>query len=368
MNERDRGMVGVLAAMMIIACDGSGGARDAPMADGGGSDAPIPIDAPALDAPSADDAPAMGTDAPGTDAPATVELVPCPTSGDGAIEAPADCFAFSPEDAGAPPGGVNGEENHYALAPSGTPRGRLVVYMVGSLGTPAVSVRDPVANVYTTLAAAGFHVISLSYRSAAIVGMVCAGETACFGPTRRALITGEHQTGEASTGLSDLRGDEGILDRLDRALAHLVAGDPGGGWDAYVRPGARPEDRIAWSEIITAGHSQGGGHAAYLGRMFELARVVQLSSTCDGVSDASPAAWTTEPELFATDTATRYVGFAAATDTTLCGPHAAVWEAMGLDPSRRFDDATVCGDSGGAHGCTVACEENLARLPGMFTE
>lgn len=335
-------------------------------------DAPTPIDDAMLaDAPFVDDVPelddAPSGDAPTADAPVATSLTPCPTSGDGAITAPGPCWVFSPEDAGAPPGGVNGTDDHYALEPAGTPRGRLVVYMVGSLGTPRSSLRDPAQNVYVTLASAGYHVISLSYRSAAIVGMVCAGEPDCYGPTRRALITGEHQTGEASTGLAGLRIDEGILDRLDRALAVLVAAEPDGGWDAFVSSGATTLEHIRWSSVIAAGHSQGGGHAAYLGRMVSLARVVQLSSTCDGVGADVPATWTTEPELFATDPALRYVGFAAESDG-LCGAHAAVWEAMGLDPSRRHDDATVCAGASGAHGSTVGCPENLARLPAMFAE
>lgn len=340
---------------------------DATPADGGplvdasstAGDAATSSDDAAFDAATSSDDAGLGADA------AMPSLSECPTTGDGAIDAPAACFAFTPEEAGAAPGGVHGDDPHYALEPAGTARGLLVVYMSGSFGIPSGAVNDPDDNVYTQLAGAGFHVLSLAYRSTATVGSMCAGLDTCFGPTREALLRGTPMEGQATTGLDDLREDEGILPRLDAALALLAAARPEAGWDAFRTEGGSVDERIVWSNVVAAGHSQGGGHAAYIGRLFPVHRVVQLASTCDEV-DGVAAAWTRSPDTFATSPADAYVGFASPLDTTVCPAHATVWEALGLDASRRFDDAVSC--AGGAHAAPIVCPENLARLPGMFAD
>lgn len=300
-------------------------------------------------------------------------LARCPTSGRGAIVAPGPCHVFTPTRAGSDRTGDNAMAYHYALEPNGAPRGELVLYLNASLATPAAQIADPTQNFYSALAADGFHVLALAYRSTAVVAVMCKSDAGCYGASRETLIRGTHIDGAASA-LSDMHEDEGVVFRLDAALRLLARERPQAGWDRFIEGSASsPAERIVWSHISAAGHSQGGGHAAHLGRLFALRRVVQLSSTCDAV-DGSPAPWTAASEPWATSPATAFYGLAAPTtfangkpsggDTT-CAYHAAVWRNMGMDSAHEHDDALICAGQTD-HASVIQCAVNAPRWAPLF--
>lgn len=307
---------------------------------------------------------------------AAVPTLPsCPTTGKGAILAPGPCFVFTPAQAGASTLGDNADVLQYALEPSVAPKGALVVQLNGSLGSPAGQIADPTKNFYDAAALAGFHVLGLAYKSTAIVGVLCNNAPACFGPTRRTIVTGAYAPGAPSS-LANTRLDEGIVMRVALDLKLLIAAHPGGGWETFVADATSndPLKYVAWSKVIASGHSQGGGHAAYLAQVVPLRRVVQLSSTCDE-SGGVPAPWTQGSQPWLVSPKTSFVGFAAPTiftgptptsgDTT-CPYHAAVWQAMGLDPSRMHDDAAVCTKFGNSHGASIECVDKFPRWAGLL--
>jgi hypothetical protein len=306
--------------------------------------------------------------------PRSSALASCPASGNGAIVAPGPCFVFTPAQAGASTLGANANTNHYALEPTtANARGVLVVHLNGSLGSPAGQVATPNQNLYSALAADGFHVLGLSYRSTAIVGTLCRDDAACFEPTRRSLVLGTLEAG-APPALDDMRADEGIVARIDAAVRLIAGARRAGRWDQFIDTnGSEPATRVRWDRLIASGHSQGGGHAAFLGLLFPVRRVVQLSSTCDAVG-ATPAPWTAARSPWATSPATAFVGFAAPTSfsssgvatggDTICPAHLAVWQNMGLALSRQHDDASVCAT--GAHSATIACTANAARWARLY--
>ncbi len=349
-------------------------APDAAVSDAaeGGPDADLPAAQVEPDAGAGPDAAQPPDAARPVDAGAP--LTPCPTSGAGAILAPGPCVVFTPEQAGASAQGDSATRAQYALGPSGAAKGALVVQLNGSLGTPAGQIAEPARNIYNAASEAGFHVLGLSYKSTLVVGQVCANAPACFEPTRLTLILGTYQAGTPAV-LKGIRPDEGIVFRLEAALRLLAARQPGGGWDQFLtNPTASdPAERIAWPKVISSGHSQGGGHAAMLGKRFPLRQVVQQSSTCDAV-DGAPAPWTAAATAWATDPATRYVGFAAPTTLvngkpegdTLCPYHLAVWQSMGMAPANQHDDAATCGVTGNTHGASIGCVENYARWKALF--
>ena len=315
---------------------------------------------------------ASGTGGAGGSAPA---LTSCPTSGKGAITGSAPCFNFTPEQAGADEVGVNATVAQYALEPSTAAKNGLLVYLNASLASPAIQIADPQKNFYNAAAQAGYHVIALSYRSNDIVGVLCSKDPACFGLVRRTIVTGMLQAG-APASLADMREDEGIVQRLYAALSLVAAARPGKGWDQYRAAPADPDvtKRVAWSKVIAAGHSQGGGHAAYLGLLYPLHRIVQLSSTCDAVN-ATPVPWTDAAGPWAATPATTFVGFAAPTTIangtptggdTICPYHAKVWQNMGLDPSRMHDDAATCGAPGNTHSAVINCTDNYDAWGMLF--
>jgi hypothetical protein len=302
-------------------------------------------------------------------------LSACPTQGAGAIIAPGPCVVFTPAQAGADSTGANANLYQFALEPGGTAKGQLVVHLNGSLGSPVGQIADPQKNIYSALAQAGFHVIGLAYRSTTVVGVLCNGAPACFAPTRRSIVLGTYTTG-APASLASIRADEGIVQRLDAALGLLAAARPTGGWGQFRGAVSDPDvtQRILWPKVIASGHSQGGGHAAFLGSLVPLRRVVQLSSTCDYTSGVA-APWTSATASWATVPQQNFVGFAAPTtfgsgtptagDTT-CPYHFAVWQNMGMHPTRMYDDAATCGATGDTHGASIGCTDNFPRWPTLF--
>ena len=82
-----------------------------------------------------------------------------------------------------------------------------------------------------------------------------------------------------------------ILNRLQKLLVYLVKQDPDGGWGEFVADG-----QPVWSRIVVAGHSQGAGHAAYLGKMFPVDKVLMFSGPQDYFDDLDkPAPWLARP-------------------------------------------------------------------------
>ncbi len=282
----------------------------------------------------------------------------CSTTGAGAVAGDA-CFLLTPAECGLPAGGVNATVDQYALRPVSGARGKLMVFFNGSGGSPRAGTRgSPTDNFYATARAAGLHVLALSYRSDETVGGLCKGNDGCFLPTRRTILTGTYEPG-AATALAGIAVHEGAIARLIAALNALTTADPSGGWGAFLDPAAtKPLEKVRWPLVIAAGHSQGGGHAALMGRAFPLDRVVALSSPCD-TSATGPATWLDPTKAtFATAPATAFHGLGAPGDA-VCPGYPAIWDLLGLGATRRHADAVICAGSA-AHGATLECVENAA--------
>lgn len=317
---------------------------------------------------------ACGGAVPGGGDAGPISLARCPTSGPGGLVTAGTCSVFTPAAAGADPAGQNAIRPHYAVEPSGAASGQLVLLLNGSGGSPGQLVVDPTRNLLDAAAEGAHHVLALSYRSDQAVALLCAGRPDCYGPTRNTLVTGKFTSG-ADSSLADIRVDEGIVPRLAAALGALVAARPGAGWGAFLasRGGAAASQGIAWERIIVSGHSQGGGHAAYLAKLFPVMRVVQFSSTCDAPG-GTPAPWTAADSGWVTSPAAAFFGFSAPTTFTggvpsggdlNCPYHLAVWRNLGMDLSRQADDAAGCAGVG-SHGASIVCSVNYPRWVALF--
>ena len=280
----------------------------------------------------------------------------CATTGKGAVAGDV-CLLLTPAECGL--SGANAAVNQYALRPVTGARGRLMIFFNGSGGSPLAGTKGtPATNFYTTARSAGLHVFAVSYRSDDSIGSLCKGDDACFLPTRRAILTGVSESGTASA-VSSIAPAEGAYARIAGGLTYLAAHDPSGGWDAFFDASkSAPSERIRWSLVIATGHSQGGGHAALIGRSFAIDRVVALSSPCDQTA-AGPASWLDATKsTYATSPAVAFHGIGAPGDT-ICPGYPASWTALGLDASRKHPDAIVCaGSTLGAHSATIECVEN----------
>lgn len=282
----------------------------------------------------------------------------------------ARCFAVLPPETGADPAGANATAAHYVLEPVSGGDGKLVLFLNGSGGSPAGAIGDVQKNVYTAGIAEGHQVIALSYRSGDAVGALCVGADACFLPTRTTLVTGSYQAGAAKQ-VKDILPSEGIHARLELLLQYLVAADPAGAWGTFLGAGGKG---IAWDHVIVSGHSQGGGHAALLGKLHPVARVVAFSSPCDAVN-GTPASWLHGDNTWASLPVDKMMGFSALTEfndagtaisgDTTCTAHAAVWNDLGLSAANKHDDAILCAQSTG-HGATIGCAENFPMLRALY--
>lgn len=154
-----------------------------------------------------------------------------------------------------------------------------LILMIQGTGGSATGMHT-IDSIFATF---GFHVISIDYKNN-VISTVClhSKDTACADNFRREIITGD-----PVSELVTVDSVNSILNRFSAFLTYLSRTDPAGGWDKFIRDG-----KPRWERIIVGGHSQGAGHAAYLGKMFPLARVLIFSGPQDYLEDLHmPAPW-----------------------------------------------------------------------------
>lgn len=194
------------------------------------------------------------------------------------------------------------DDEHYVYTPGSVANGKLVVFLPGTRGKPANATR-----FLSEAARLGYHAIGLAYDTHESAAEHCRDDLACYGEFRKQGVEG---------------GPNAIEHRLVALLAYLDKRHPRDGWGAFLDHGA-----LAYKRIAFAGLSQGGGHAAWIGKHHEVARVIMFGAIVDASRDDQPATWVGEAS--ATPLA-RYVGFRHLGDR-FAARIAANWKALGLD-------------------------------------
>lgn len=217
------------------------------------------------------------------------------------------------------------EPHLIARDPNIPARNRLFLFLCGSFGTPARQ------QLITRFAAQlGYHAINLSYPNSWTVGGLCQDslDPDCHGKVRLDVIDG----GERS-GLVRINPADSIEHRLRALLAERVRTAPDQGWERFITPAGD----IDWSALVIAGHSQGGGHAAILGKRHAVARIIMLAAPVDYVRALHEhARWLSAPGATPPE---RYFGFVHSADQGLERIQRC-WELLGLDrrPLISVDD------------------------------
>jgi hypothetical protein len=163
--------------------------------------------------------------------------------------------------------------------PIAVTKNKLVVVLPSTAGKPMqMQVFDSVA------ANQGFHVIGLMYNNTPDVSSLCENseDEDCFYNTRREVIDGEELSNTMQVDTNHC-----IENRLRAMLSHLHSKYPNEGWGQYLSG-----DNIEWSNVIAAGHAQGAGMAALMGKLYSLDRVVCLAGPNDYSTRYNrPAKW-----------------------------------------------------------------------------
>jgi pimeloyl-ACP methyl ester carboxylesterase len=156
---------------------------------------------------------------------------------------------------------------------------RELVLMIQGTGGRAQGCRK----IDSCFAEMGYHVISIDYPNS-VVTTVCSDspDSACFDGFRQEILFGTPVSSNVAVDSVNC-----ILNRFTRVLVWLAEHDRDGGWKNFLRHG-----RPRWNRIVVMGHSQGAGHAAYLGKTYRVAGVVMLSGPQDYLKAFQrPAGW-----------------------------------------------------------------------------
>ena len=170
-----------------------------------------------------------------------------------------------------------------------------------------------------TAADLGYHVIGLDYENDISINLIVCPATrdpSCHGRARNEIWfgTNDHEAVEVNIANS-------IVYRLNKLLAYLTNNYPNEGWEQYIS-----NDSINWHQIVTAGHSQGAGHATYASKQFAVDRVIMIS-WIDWIFPGTNPDWVTVPSS-TPDSA--YYGFIHTGDASIFSGIPTTWRNLGM--------------------------------------
>jgi hypothetical protein len=196
------------------------------------------------------------------------------------------------------PGSAFRRLDHFAVVDPAERNGFLYVHLVGSGGLPENNL------IFARhVAGLGFHVVSLAYPNWPSVRDLTLNSDDVTAPGG---IREERLYGNDVSSLVEVDQPNSVVNRLTRLLEYLDEEFPAEGWARYL-DGSEP----VWSRLVIGGHSQGAGHAAYLGQDHALAGVLLLGGPGDVVPGVGVADWLNRPAM---TPALRQFGFVHAED------------------------------------------------------
>jgi hypothetical protein len=209
---------------------------------------------------------------------------------------------------------ANPDDPHLTWA-GGPGNGLLLIFLPGTGGKPA-----GYTQFLAFAASTGYHVIGLDYPNQQSSDSVCGDTLGCYTGFRSEIWSGSDTNATLA-----VNADNCIHNRLVKLLGYLVANHPGEGWDPFFYMG-----EPGWNKITLSGHSQGGGHAAYVSTLNRVARVAMFSAPTDASATTTPptaAAWAST-HVTPSD---RYFGFDHVQDAKFHDQILSVWTALGMD-------------------------------------
>ncbi|MGB1041084.1 MAG: BPSS1187 family protein [Flavobacteriales bacterium] len=208
-------------------------------------------------------------------------------------------------------------KQHYSFYnPTCISRNTLLIHLGGSFGKPSNYL------IFPELAANnGFHVINLHYPNGTAAKTACgtSNDTNCFGKFRKEIIEGIDFSTKVSVDSNNC-----INNRVIKLLQYLHSNYPTQNWNSFYTG-----NTVNWNKVIVSGHSQGGGHAAFIGVSKPLKRVIMFASPNDYNSTLNiPALWTTNTKLTADSL---YYGFVHLNDEVVnSSEQFQIWSNLGM--------------------------------------
>jgi len=170
--------------------------------------------------------------------------------------------------------------NQPDIAESAPGTAPLLVFLPGTGSVPSSYMR-----FLDTAHAEGYSVLGLDYPDMGhSLARSCQGDMACYDD-----MLANRFNGADPTQFSAVHPSDAIADRLNDALGYLDAHDADGSWQRY-----RVGSRVRWTDLVLAGHSQGGSEAAYIAHVHKVRGVLMFSSPGEGLAGQTPT-WTTRP-------------------------------------------------------------------------
>jgi len=144
--------------------------------------------------------------------------------------------------------------------------GKLLVHLVGTIDNPAST------TFYPSLAANnGYKVINLKYRNNISASNTCKSNSDpdCYRDFHQEIIYGQPVSPDVFVNESN-----SILNRLIKLVIYLDNLYPSEGWGEFLID----QENVAWHKLVLSGHSQGGGHAAFMAKDNQVDRVIMFAS------------------------------------------------------------------------------------------
>jgi hypothetical protein len=152
------------------------------------------------------------------------------------------------------------------------------LHLVGSGGEPAKATTQAFPNeeILAQVTARGAFVLMVAYDNKEPIGSLCKTDVDCYEPIRRSVIFGEPVPAPYDA-LKSVAKPNDIVSRARALISYLQSKSPPG-----TLPAAISGAELDMSKLRIGGHSQGGGHAALLAKVFLVERLCMLSSPLDG--------------------------------------------------------------------------------------
>jgi hypothetical protein len=231
------------------------------------------------------------------------------------IQKPVSKYAVRPHKTDAHISKINAKHLAY-FNPNVSANGKLLVFLPGTAANPSF---------YTTIlkeaADMGFHTLGLMYPNNYDIYLSCFfnKDSTCYEQYRLEKFDGSDKVKSLKVDYAN-----SIQNRVIKLLAYLQQQNPSENWQQYLIDG-----EVDWSKCVIAGHSQGGGHAAFIGHVKPVARVVIFSSIDWIISLKTNAAWVSQAGATPKD---RVFAFIHTKDEIFKYPNVQKqWLAFGLD-------------------------------------